>query len=101
VDNPELVKLAKKIGYPLIIKAAAGGGGRGMRIVPSEETLKTAISTAQIEAKSAFSDDKVFLEKYISPSKHIEFQVAADAKGNVVLLSGTRLLHTEEAPEAP
>lgn len=84
IDDPELFKVAKKIGYPLIIKAASGGGGRGMRIVPSEESLKNAITTAQIEAKASFGDDQVFLEKFIENPRHIEFQIAADIKGNVV-----------------
>ncbi|MBU0952728.1 MAG: acetyl-CoA carboxylase biotin carboxylase subunit [Elusimicrobia bacterium] len=82
LDDPGLDKIAEKIGYPLIIKAAMGGGGRGMRTVPSKESLQTAISTAKTEAKAAFGDDKVYLEKLIEQPRHIEFQIAADNKGN-------------------
>jgi len=83
IQDPELFKIAKKIGYPLMIKASAGGGGRGMRVVPSEESLHTAISTAQAEAKASFGNDQVYLEKLIENPRHIEFQIAADKKGNV------------------
>ena len=65
-----------------MIKAAAGGGGKGMRLVPSEEALKTAIATAQAEAKAAFANDQVYIEKFIDEPRHIEFQIAADTKGN-------------------
>jgi len=84
LDDPEIPKIAKKIGYPIIIKATAGGGGKGMRIVTSEETLKMAISTAQTEAKAAFGNDQVYIEKLIEEPKHIEFQIAADKFGNTV-----------------
>ncbi|MFN3967193.1 MAG: acetyl/propionyl/methylcrotonyl-CoA carboxylase subunit alpha, partial [Endomicrobiia bacterium] len=83
ISDPELFKIAKKIGYPLMIKASAGGGGRGMRIVTSEESLHTAISTAQAEAKASFGNDQVYLEKLIERPRHIEFQIAADKKGNI------------------
>ncbi|MDI6641249.1 MAG: acetyl-CoA carboxylase biotin carboxylase subunit [Elusimicrobiota bacterium] len=83
VDDPKLFEIAKKIGYPIMIKATAGGGGKGMRLVPSEEALKTAIATAQSEAKAAFGNDQVYLEKFIEEPRHIEFQIAADTKGNV------------------
>jgi acetyl-CoA carboxylase biotin carboxylase subunit len=84
LDNPDIMKIANKIGYPIMIKATAGGGGKGMRIVPSEETLTHAITTAQTEAKAAFGNDQVYIEKYIEEPKHIEFQVAGDKFGNVV-----------------
>lgn len=83
-DNPQILKIAKKIGYPLIVKAAAGGGGKGMRIVESEDALKNAIITAQVEAKSAFGNDEVYIEKYIAEPKHIEFQILGDEKGDAV-----------------
>ena len=81
-DDPKIAEKAKRIGYPIIIKASAGGGGRGMRVVHSEESLKTAISTAKAEAKSAFGNDEVYFEKLIERTRHIEFQIAADSRGN-------------------
>jgi len=86
VDDPEIFKLAKKIGYPVIVKATAGGGGKGMRVVVTEEALKNAIVMAQNEAKAAFGNDEVYIEKYIEEPRHIEFQILGDAKGKVVFL---------------
>ncbi|MCS7231836.1 MAG: acetyl-CoA carboxylase biotin carboxylase subunit [Elusimicrobiota bacterium] len=83
-DDPELIKEVKKIGFPVIIKAALGGGGKGMRIVNSEESLKIALLTAMEESKKAFGSDKVYIEKYIEEPKHIEIQILADKKGNIV-----------------
>lgn len=83
-DHPKLFKIAKKIGYPLIVKASAGGGGKGMRIVQSEDALKNAIITAQTEAKASFDNGDVYLERYIEAPKHIEFQILGDIKGDVV-----------------
>ncbi|OGS38854.1 MAG: acetyl-CoA carboxylase biotin carboxylase subunit [Elusimicrobia bacterium RIFOXYD2_FULL_34_30] len=83
-DHPKLFKIAKNIGYPIIVKACAGGGGKGMRIVTSEDTLKNAILTAEAEAKAAFNNGDVYLEKYIEEPKHIEFQILGDKKGDVV-----------------
>jgi acetyl-CoA carboxylase biotin carboxylase subunit len=77
---------AEKIGYPLMIKAAMGGGGKGMRIVRSKEELKKAMEAGQRESKSAFGDESVYLEKYIESPRHIEFQILADKKGNAVHL---------------
>ena len=85
-EDPQLFKLAKKIGYPLIVKATAGGGGKGMRVVISEEALKNAIVMAQTEAKAAFKNDSVYIEKYIEEPRHIEFQIMGDANGKVVYL---------------
>ena len=79
-------KVAKKIGYPVLIKAAAGGGGRGMRVAKTEKDLETAIRAAKNEAKSAFGDDAVYIEKYLSTPRHIEIQVIADEHGNVAHL---------------
>jgi acetyl/propionyl-CoA carboxylase alpha subunit len=79
-------KAAKKLGYPVLVKAAAGGGGRGMRVVASEADLETAVQGAQREAGSAFGDDRVFLEKYITGPRHIEVQVFGDGNGSVVHL---------------
>jgi len=75
---------AEKAGYPVMIKAAAGGGGKGMRVVNSPEDLMEAIEAAQREAKNAFDDDTVYLEKYIVKPRHIEFQVVADSHGKTV-----------------
>lgn len=85
-DDPKIFTLAEKIGYPIIIKAAAGGGGKGMRIVPSAESLKNAVILAQTEAKAAFSNADVYMEKYIEEPHHIEFQILGDQFGNVCYL---------------
>jgi acetyl-CoA carboxylase biotin carboxylase subunit len=85
-EDPNLPKLAKKIGYPVIVKAVAGGGGKGMRVVPSEETLISSIQMAQTEAKAAFGNGDVYLEKYIDKPRHIEMQIVADNKGKVIYL---------------
>ncbi|MEM1149709.1 MAG: acetyl-CoA carboxylase biotin carboxylase subunit [Pseudomonadota bacterium] len=76
-------RAAKKIGYPVLVKAAAGGGGRGMKVARSEKELETAVKTAKTEAKAAFGDDAVYLEKYLERPRHIEIQVIADEHGNV------------------
>jgi acetyl-CoA carboxylase biotin carboxylase subunit len=83
-DDPKLLKIAKAIGYPIIVKARAGGGGRGMRIVRNEEDLRDAILAAQTEAKKAFKEAGVYLEKYLETPRHIEVQIAGDVFGNVV-----------------
>lgn len=79
-------KAAKKIGYPVLVKASAGGGGRGMKLARSEKELDTAIRTAKTEAKAAFGDDAIYLEKYLEGPRHIEVQVIADTHGNVAHL---------------
>ena len=79
-------KKAKDIGYPLLIKAAAGGGGKGMRIVNSAKDLKESIKSAQREAKTGFGDDRIFIERYVPVSRHIEIQILGDSHGNVVHL---------------
>ncbi len=83
-DFASFERAAEKAGYPVMIKAAAGGGGKGMRIVHAPDTLQDAIEAARREAKNAFGDETVYLEKYISNPRHIEFQVLADAHGNCV-----------------
>ena len=80
------LKEASKIGYPLLIKAAAGGGGKGMRVVPSETSLNESLMAAKREAKAGFNDDRVFFERYIEKSRHIEIQILGDAHGNIVHL---------------
>ncbi len=82
----EAIEIAKDIGFPIIIKASAGGGGRGMRIVYREEDLENAFNFAATEAQQAFGDSSVYIEKYIANPKHIEIQILADKHGNVVHL---------------
>lgn len=85
-SEKEALAFAGEVSYPVIIKAAAGGGGRGMRVVQNERELKKALPTAQAEAQAAFGNDQVYLEKYINEPRHIEFQVLADKYGNVIHL---------------
>jgi acetyl-CoA carboxylase biotin carboxylase subunit len=85
-DNKSLIEEGKKIGFPLLVKAAAGGGGKGMRIVYSQDLLEQSIEGAKRESKSAFGNDTVFLEKYIDKPRHIEFQILADEHGNTIHL---------------
>lgn len=85
-DEATALREAQRIGYPLMMKAAAGGGGRGMRVVRDDEQLKKAFHEARSEAKNAFGDDTVFLEKFVENPKHIEIQIAADRHGNIVHL---------------
>jgi acetyl-CoA carboxylase biotin carboxylase subunit len=87
VDGEETaLKVAKSIGYPVIIKAVAGGGGRGMRVVRNPNELGTALRTAQREAEAAFGNGDVYIEKYLDNPRHIEFQIIGDHHGNVVHL---------------
>ncbi len=79
-------EIADKMGYPVMIKASAGGGGKGMRIVTSEEEFVHHFETAKQEAKNAFGDDTMYIEKYIAKARHIEFQIVADNYGNVIHL---------------
>ncbi|MCR4395957.1 MAG: acetyl-CoA carboxylase biotin carboxylase subunit, partial [Candidatus Saccharicenans sp.] len=83
-DVAEAKKIAQKIGYPVIIKAAAGGGGKGMRICRTATQLEEQFPMAQNEARAAFGDSSLYLEKYISGARHIEIQVIGDAKGKVI-----------------
>jgi acetyl-CoA carboxylase biotin carboxylase subunit len=85
-SDEEAVTLAEGLGYPVIIKACAGGGGKGMRIVRAPEDMKQALKTARNEAESAFGDPAIYLEKYIARPRHIEVQILADAHGNIVYL---------------
>jgi acetyl-CoA carboxylase biotin carboxylase subunit len=85
-NEEEAVEIADKIGYPVIIKAASGGGGRGMRIVRKAEEMEKMFFIASKEAEKAFNDPSVFIEKYIENPKHIEFQILGDTKGNVIHL---------------
>jgi acetyl-CoA carboxylase, biotin carboxylase subunit len=86
VDIEEAKGIAKNIGYPVMIKASAGGGGKGMRVVKTEEELESSLRMAQNEARSSFGDDSVFIEKYVDSPRHIEFQILVDEHGNAVHL---------------
>jgi acetyl-CoA carboxylase biotin carboxylase subunit len=85
-DDVEAARVANEIGFPVLIKAAAGGGGRGMKVARTEADLSTALSTARSEAKAAFGDDAVYLEKYLEKPRHIEIQVLGDGNGNAIHL---------------
>ncbi len=85
-DSDEAARIAKDIGYPVIIKASGGGGGRGMRVVFSEASLRNAITLTRAEAAQAFANDAVYMEKYLEHPRHIEIQVLADNRGNVIYL---------------
>jgi acetyl-CoA carboxylase, biotin carboxylase subunit len=101
----EAKAVAAHIGYPVLIKAASGGGGRGMKVVPSEDQLETLISQARSEAKAAFGDDTVYMEKYLSNPRHIEFQVFGDSHGNAIHLGerdcSLQRRHQKVLEEAP
>jgi acetyl-CoA carboxylase biotin carboxylase subunit len=86
-DDEEAMRVGDEIGFPLIVKAAAGGGGRGMKVARTREDLSDALSTARMEAKAAFGDDAVYLEKYLEKPRHIEIQVLGDGRGDAVHLA--------------
>jgi len=85
-SDAEAISIARTIGFPVLVKASAGGGGRGMKVALSEDELSTALATARAEAKAAFGDDAVYLEKYLQRPRHIEIQVLGDGKGNAIHL---------------
>src|SRR5262245_33014737 len=85
-SEAQALKLAHSMGYPVLIKAAAGGGGRGMRVARNDISLQTGFKAAQQEAESAFKDGSVYLEKYIEQPRHVEVQILADQHGNIVHL---------------
>ncbi|MFL6736396.1 MAG: acetyl-CoA carboxylase biotin carboxylase subunit [Sphingomonas sp.] len=97
--------LASEIGYPVLIKAASGGGGRGMKVVPSEDQLESLMSQAAAEARSAFGDDTVYMEKYLGDPRHIEFQVFGDGRGGAIHLGerdcSLQRRHQKVLEEAP
>ena len=104
-DAEEAVKIAKEIGYPVMIKASAGGGGKGMRLSRSDQETREGFVSATNEAKSSFADDRVFIEKFIEHPRHIEIQVLGDAHGNVVYLGerecSIQRRHQKVIEEAP
>jgi acetyl-CoA carboxylase biotin carboxylase subunit len=85
-NEAQAMKVAREMGFPVLIKAAAGGGGRGMKVAKAPEDLGVALSTARAEAKAAFGDDSVYIEKYLTRPRHIEIQVFGDGKGNAIHL---------------
>lgn len=104
-DEEEAVRISERIGYPVLIKAAAGGGGKGMRIVADPAGLRSAIRAARSEAANAFGDGRIYVEKYLEQPRHVEFQILADAHGNVVHLyereCSIQRRHQKVVEEAP
>ena len=104
-NSDENLKIAKEIGYPVIIKASGGGGGRGMRVVHSEASLLNAIILTQAEARSAFSNEDVYMEKFLETPRHIEVQILADGQGNAIHLGerdcSMQRRHQKVIEEAP
>ena len=104
-DPDENIRMAREIGYPIIIKAAGGGGGRGMRVVHAEASLTAAITVTKAEARAAFNNDVVYMEKFLETPRHVEFQVIADGQGNAVHLGerdcSMQRRHQKVIEEAP
>jgi acetyl-CoA carboxylase, biotin carboxylase subunit len=104
-NEAQALKVAKEMGFPVLIKAAAGGGGRGMKVARSADELDIALKTARAEAKAAFGDDSVYIEKYLSKPRHIEVQVFGDGKGNAIHLGerdcSLQRRHQKVLEEAP
>ncbi|SFR87791.1 acetyl-CoA carboxylase biotin carboxylase subunit [Sphingomonas jatrophae] len=104
-DAAEAKRIARDIGYPVLIKAASGGGGRGMKVVPSEDQLESLMQQAGSEAKAAFGDATVYMEKYLGDPRHIEFQIFGDGEGNAIHLGerdcSLQRRHQKVLEEAP
>ena len=104
-DEKGTLKMAKEIGYPVIIKASGGGGGRGMRVVHSEGSLLNSIALTKSEARTAFNNDIVYMEKYLENPRHVEFQVLSDTHGNAIHLGerdcSMQRRHQKVVEEAP
>jgi len=104
-DQERTIKMAREIGYPVIIKASGGGGGRGMRVVHSEAALINAVTMTRTEAATAFGNDMVYMEKFLETPRHVEFQVLADEHGNAIHLGerdcSMQRRHQKVVEEAP
>src|SRR4029078_9948184 len=104
-DEDECLRMGREIGYPVIIKAAGGGGGRGMRVVREESSLIASIATTKAEAKAAFSNDMVYMEKFLENPRHVEIQVLSDGQGNAIHLGerdcSMQRRHQKVVEEAP
>ena len=105
VNDDEALEIAKKIGFPLMIKASAGGGGKGMRLVHKVSEFENSLKMAKSEAKNAFNNDAVFIERFVQEPRHIEIQILGDKKGNVVHLfereCSIQRRHQKVVEEAP
>ena len=104
-DPDEVIRIAREIGFPVIVKAAAGGGGRGMRVVHNEEVLLSSIQVTQSEAQAAFGSPVVYMEKFLQRPRHVEIQVLADGQGNAIHLGdrdcSLQRRHQKVIEEAP
>jgi acetyl-CoA carboxylase biotin carboxylase subunit len=104
-DSDENLRIARDLGYPIMIKSSGGGGGRGMRVVHSEASLLNAIAITQTEARAAFGDDRVYMERFLERPRHIEFQILADNFGNIIHLGerdcSMQRRHQKVIEEAP
>jgi propionyl-CoA carboxylase alpha chain len=105
VDGNEAVKIAKEVGYPVMIKASAGGGGKGLRVAHNDKEAREGFDACRAEAKASFGDDRIFIEKFIEEPRHIEIQVLGDAHGNLVYLNerecSIQRRHQKVIEEAP
>jgi acetyl-CoA carboxylase biotin carboxylase subunit len=105
LDSDENLRIARDLGYPIMIKSSGGGGGRGMRVVHSEASLLNAIAITQTEARAAFGDDRVYMERFLERPRHIEFQILADNFGNIIHLGerdcSMQRRHQKVIEEAP
>jgi acetyl-CoA carboxylase biotin carboxylase subunit len=95
-DVKQGIKIANQIGYPVILKATAGGGGKGMRIVTKDDEFEDAWDSARKEAKASFTNDGIYVEKYVEEPRHIEFQIIGDQYGNVMYIFQKEIVLSKE-----